>query len=68
MSVNIVLGFLVRHGEIVGRIKNTMLAVDVFALFRGEGLLALSKETEEVTGSMVLPFVLAEEIDLMTPR
>ncbi|MGQ9779502.1 MAG: TldD/PmbA family protein [Bacillota bacterium] len=64
LSANIVLGFLVRHGEIVGRIKNTMLAVDVFALFRGEGLLALSKETEEVFGSMVLPFVLAEGIDV----
>ncbi|MCL6613655.1 MAG: TldD/PmbA family protein [Firmicutes bacterium] len=63
VSANVVLGFFVRNGEIAGRIKNTMLTIDVFALFR-ERLLAISRETEEVRGSMVLPFVLADGIDV----
>lgn len=33
-STNIALGFLVENGEIVGRVKNTMLAGNIFELFK----------------------------------
>ena len=61
ISANILLGFLVRNGEIVGRVKNTMLATNVFDLFRSQ-LLAISSDREEVWGSSVLPHILADGV------
>ena len=43
-SVNLALAFLVERGEIVGRIKNAMLAGNAFDAFRNLG--AFSRETE----------------------
>ncbi|MGE5530279.1 MAG: TldD/PmbA family protein [Patescibacteria group bacterium] len=61
VSANIMLGFLVRGGEIVGRVKNTMLAVDVFELYRSR-LAGLSSDSEAVSGGIVLPHVLADGV------
>lgn len=61
INANVLLGFLVRNGEILGRVKNTMLASNVFELFQAQ-LAALSAETEEVRGAMSLPYLLADGI------
>lgn len=61
INANILLGFLVHGGEIVGRVKNTMLTTNVFDLFRSQ-LLALSRDQEHVWGSMILPYVLADGV------
>jgi len=43
-SVNLELGFLIEKGEIVGRVKNAMLAGNAFEAFRNVG--RISRETE----------------------
>lgn len=58
---NIMLGFVVRDGEIVGRVKNTMLAANVFELLRTQ-IMHVSSDTEEVWGGMVLPYLLADGV------
>ena len=35
-SANLALGFLIENGEIVGRVKDTMIAGNVFELFKGD--------------------------------
>ena len=61
ISANIMLGFVVRRGEIVGRVKNTMLAVNVFDLLRSQ-LVCLSGDREEVGGAAILPYLLADGV------
>ncbi|MGE5599268.1 MAG: TldD/PmbA family protein [Bacteroidota bacterium] len=63
VSANIMLGFLVRGGGIVGRVKNTMLTVNVFDLFRAQ-IVALSSDTEDVWGGMSLPYLLADDVSI----
>lgn len=63
INANILLGFVVENGEITGRVKNTMLSVNVFDLFRSN-LSAVSGDTEDVWGSMVLPYVLADGVSI----
>ncbi len=61
ISANILLGFLVRGGEITGRVKNTMLSVNVFDLLRTH-LIGLSSDSEDVWGSMTLPSLLVDRV------
>ncbi len=53
-SVNIGLGFLVEKGEIVGRVKDTMVAGNVYDCFKK--VYAISRDTETL-GSYILPYV-----------
>jgi len=53
-SNNLSLGFLVRRGEVVGRVKNTMIAGNVYELLR-ERLIGLSDRPEWVYGVLRAP-------------
>jgi PmbA protein len=55
-SVNLDLGYKIEHGEIVGRLKNTMVAGNIFEAFNAQ-LAGLSAETEWVFGSACLPTI-----------
>jgi PmbA protein len=61
INANIMLGFLVERGEIAGRVKNTMLAVNVFDLYRSQ-LAGLSSDAEAVGGGALLPYLLADGV------
>lgn len=64
VSGNISLGYLVRDGEPVGRIKNCLFACNAFTVF-GKQLVALSQEQEWV-GAELLPYALFEGISIST--
>jgi PmbA protein len=51
---NVSVGFLVRKGEIMGRVKNTMIAGNVYQLLKDE-LLALSDRPQWVFGLLHVP-------------
>ncbi len=55
-SVNLDLGFKVERGEIVGRVKNTMVAGSIFEAFKN--MVDLSSEAEWVGGSALIPAIL----------
>ena len=55
-SVNLDLGYKVVNGEIVGRVKNTMVAGSIFEAF--QDLVDLSSETEWVGGGALMPAIL----------
>ncbi len=55
-SVNLDLGYKIEQGKIVGRVKNTMVAGNLFEAF--SNLEELSKETTWVFGSARLPSIL----------
>ncbi|MBI4498272.1 MAG: TldD/PmbA family protein [Chloroflexi bacterium] len=46
---NVLLGYKIEHGEIVGRVKNTMVAGNVYEAFKG--VLAIGREAHWVGGS-----------------
>ncbi len=62
---NIVTGFRVANGEIVGRVKDCMLSVNVFEAFR-DHLLALSKEAEVASAHYRLPYILLDNVSVST--
>jgi PmbA protein len=64
-SLNVGLGFLLHHGEIVGRVKNTMIAGNAYQLLR-DRLLALDDHTEWVYGSLEAPAVLVDAVNIVT--
>ena len=53
-SNNVSVGFLVQRGEIVGRVKNTMIAGNAYELLR-ERLIALGDQAEWVFGALKVP-------------
>jgi PmbA protein len=59
-SVNLDLGFKVEQGEIVGRVKNTMVAGSIFEAFKN--MVDLSSETEWVGGSALMPAILFAQL------
>lgn len=52
-SANVLLGYAVENGEVVGRVKDTMVAGNVYAVL--EALGALGSESEWVGGSLQTP-------------
>jgi PmbA protein len=60
-SVNLDLGYRIQNGEIVGRIKNTMVAGNLFEAFNAD-LQALSTEQSWVFGSALLPGILFRKL------
>ncbi|MFN3362238.1 MAG: TldD/PmbA family protein [Pseudanabaenaceae cyanobacterium] len=59
-SVNLALGYKVVGGEILGRVKNTMVAGSIFEAFNQ--LVDLSSERELVAGNSLLPAILFERL------
>lgn len=57
------LGFLVRRGEIVGRVKNTMIAGNVYDLLRDK-LIALSDQAEWVFGFLHTPAIAVDNVSV----
>lgn len=59
-SVNLDLGYKVEQGEIVGRVKNTMVAGSIFEAF--QNLVDLADQPEWVGGGAYLPSMLFEKL------
>lgn len=59
-SVNLDLGYKVEQGQIVGRVKNTMVAGNIFEAF--QHLVDLSDRAEWVGGGAYLPSLLFEQL------
>lgn len=60
-SMNLQLGYKIENGEIVGRLKDTMIAGNAFEVLK-HGLLALSAEREWVGNSFFSPYFLLDGI------
>lgn len=60
-SNNVSVGFLVRNGEIIGRVKNTMIAGNVYELLRDQ-LIALSDEPSSVLGILHVPAIAVDGV------
>ena len=61
---NLSLGFLIENGEVVGRVKDTMISGNVYeALNQVE---ALSSEPEPVYGTRVVPWLRARGVEVAT--
>jgi len=58
-AYNLWLGYKIEDGEIVGRVKDTMIAGNAFELL-GSGVGEISKETEWVGNSFRCPYVMLE--------
>jgi PmbA protein len=63
-SNNVGVGFLVRRGEVVGRVKNTMIAGNVYELLR-DSLLALSDQPEQVFGMLSTPAIAIDAVSVV---
>ena len=59
-SVNLDLGYKVEKGEIVGRVKNTMVAGSIFETFKH--LVDLGSQPQWVGGGAYLPSMLFQEL------
>jgi PmbA protein len=64
-SVNVSLGFLVRKGEIVGRVKNTMIAGNAYDLLRDQ-LIALGDRSEWVAGMLRTPAIAVDGVGVVS--
>lgn len=59
-SVNLDLGYKIENGEIVGRLKNTMVAGSIFEAFNQ--LVDFSDQCEWVGGSSYVPYILFDRL------
>jgi PmbA protein len=64
-SNNVSVGFLVRNGEIVGRVKNTMVAGNVYTLLK-ERLIALSDAPRWVYGLLQVPAIAIDGVSVVS--
>ena len=62
-SVNIGLGYYIENGEIVGRVKNTMIAGNVYQDFLK--IIDISRETLRIQ-NYILPYIVLEEVKVAT--
>jgi PmbA protein len=65
-SLNIGLGYKIENGQIVGRVKDVMVAGNVYALLKNN-LLALSRESEWA-GNIKTPSVLFRDVSLASAK
>jgi PmbA protein len=65
-SVNLDLGYKVEKGEIVGRIKNTMVAGNIFEAFNH--LIDLSSKTELVGGGSIVPYLAFSQLGVASKQ
>ncbi len=63
-SNNVELGFLVRRGEVVGRVKNTMIAGNAYELLRGH-LLAFGDRPRWVMGWLYVPAIALDRVSVV---
>lgn len=63
-SVNVHLGFLYRKGEVVGRIKDSMIAGNAYNALGN--ILALSSEREWIEGSLYTPYICISELSVVS--
>lgn len=61
-SMNVELGFRVKHGKIVGRVRNTMVAGNVYELFK-DNIEAIGNRCE-ADGSIFTPHVLFKDVSI----
>ncbi len=61
---NLSLGFLIENGEIVGRVKDTMISGNVYEVLKK--VEALSSEPEPVFGTRVVPWIRARGVEVAT--
>ncbi len=66
VSGNVNLGYHVKGGEVVGRVKDCMIYIDVFEAL-GDALIALSREREQ-RYSNLFPHVLLDDVSVSTGR
>ena len=66
-SANVHLGFKVENGKIVGRVKNTMVAGNVFEMFRNS-VVALGKESVWVGGTLKVPAMYFHSVSVSSGR
>ncbi len=59
-AVNVSLGYHIKNGEIVGRVKNLMISGNVYEIFKE---IELSKETE-IKGSLKSPYILFSSVNV----
>jgi PmbA protein len=69
-SGNVALGFGVENGRITGRVKDTMVAGNIYRLFK-DNVVAISKDVERVglmgfIGSHRYPYVLLRDVSIST--
>lgn len=62
-SVNLDLGYKIENGEIVGRVKNTAIAGNIFSAFNGQ-LAAIGDRAKWVGGRAQLPHVLLDGLSV----
>ncbi|WP_071518067.1 TldD/PmbA family protein [Geitlerinema sp. PCC 9228] len=65
-SVNLDLGYKVENGEIVGRVKNTMVAGNIFEAFNN--VVDFSSQPEWVGGSAYLPGILFSQLGVASKQ
>lgn len=65
-SVNLDLGYKVEQGQIVGRVKNTMVAGSIFEAF--QQLIDFSDQAEWVGGGAYIPGLLFEQLGVVARR
>jgi PmbA protein len=61
-SANISLGYKIEKGKLVGRVKNTMISGNSFNALKK--IDAISKENENVYGSLELPFLQTSNVEI----
>lgn len=64
-SFNLHLGYKIENGEIVGRVKDTMIAGNAFDLLKS-GIGEISKETEWVGNNFKCPYVVLEGLAVIS--
>ena len=63
-SNNVAVGFVVRDGKVVGRVKNTMIFGNAYEVLR-EGLIQIGGEPEWVGGSLLTPPLLVQGVSVV---
>ncbi len=63
-SNNVAVGFKIESGKVVGRVKNTMIAGNVYALL-GDGLIGLSNTRRWVHGGLYVPTVVVDGVSVV---
>jgi PmbA protein len=64
-SNNVAMGFLVHKGEVVGRVKNTMIAGNVYELMKDQ-LIGLSDRAEWYFGLMSTPAIAIDGVGVVS--
>ena len=59
---NVLLGYRVKDGKILGRIKNTMISGNVFDCLKN--LSWISRDTNWIYGSFNVPYIMCENIQI----